>query len=173
MLLQEDNIVIRNATGEDAEQLCTWWNDGKIMAHAGFPNGLGTSKEEIIRKISTDTDDTRRRLIIDIDKIPVGEMSYHNLGNNIAEIGIKICDFKQQNHGYGSRILGMLIHELFKQGYEKIKLDTNLNNERAQHVYEKIGFRKTGIRVDAWIDQLGESQTAVDYELTCEERHGH
>lgn len=169
MLLQEDNMVIRNATEKDAEQLCMWWNDGKIMAHAGFPNGLGTSKEDIIKKISTDSDDTRRRLIIEIDNTPVGEMSYHNLGNGMVEIGIKICDFKQQNHGYGTKLLKTLIHELFKQGYEKIKLDTNLNNERAQHVYEKIGFRKTGIRVDAWIDQLGEAQTAVDYELTRSE----
>ncbi|NLZ82149.1 MAG: GNAT family N-acetyltransferase [Clostridiales bacterium] len=167
MLLEENNIVIRNATMDDAEQLCMWWNDGKIMAHAGFPNGLGTTEEDIIRKISTDSDDTRRRLIIEIDKISVGEMSYHNIGDSIVEIGIKICDNHKQNHGYGSRILRMLIRELFSQGYKKIKLDTNLNNERAQHVYEKIGFRKTGIRVDAWIDQLGEPQTAVDYELTC------
>ena len=47
MLLEENNIVIRNATMDDAEQLCMWWNDGKIMAHAGFPNGLGTTKEEL------------------------------------------------------------------------------------------------------------------------------
>ena len=47
MYLQHDNIVIRNATAADAPQLAAWWNDGSVMAHAGFPLGLGTSAEKI------------------------------------------------------------------------------------------------------------------------------
>lgn len=43
MHLQSDKIEIRNAVISDAPQLTAWWNDGKIMAHAGFPNGLETS----------------------------------------------------------------------------------------------------------------------------------
>lgn len=35
----------------------------------------------------------------------------------------------------------MLIEELFSMGYEKIILETNLKNTRAQHVYERLGFR--------------------------------
>ena len=31
---------------------------------------------------------------------------------------------------------------LFRNGYSKIVLDTNLTNTRAQHVYESLGFRK-------------------------------
>jgi len=30
--------------------------------------------------------------IIEIDSEPIGEMNYRNLGNNMCEIGIKICD---------------------------------------------------------------------------------
>lgn len=45
-------------------------------------------------------------------------------------------------------------------------LDTNLNNKRAQHVYEELGFTKVKIRIDDWKDQLGRLQSAVDYELT-------
>ena len=41
MFLKHNNLIIRNATEKDAEQLALWWNDGKIMAHAGFPNGTG------------------------------------------------------------------------------------------------------------------------------------
>jgi len=48
-------------------------------------------------------------------------------------------------------------------------LDTNLKNTRAQHVYEKLGFRKVRTRINAWKDQLGELQSAVDYELTAED----
>lgn len=34
-----ENLAIRITTREDAALLCKWWSDGKVMAHAGFPNG--------------------------------------------------------------------------------------------------------------------------------------
>ena len=106
MNLQYKNLTIRDAVAADAEQLVTWWNNGAVMAHAGFPNGLGRI------------------------------------------------------------ILSMLISWLFEQGFEKIVLDTNLTNKRAQHVYESLGFSKLRINYDSWTDQLGNKQSAVDYELT-------
>ncbi len=137
------------------------------MAHAGFPHGLDVSDEEIASSLSTDADDTRRRLIIEADGKPIGEMSYSNKGNRVAEIGIKICDSTMQGRGYGTRLLCMLIDVLFyEQRYEKIILDTNLENARAQHVYEKIGFRKVSISHNSWKDQLGRPQSSVEYELT-------
>lgn len=166
MYIRKNNLIIRNATSSDAAILCKWWNDGKVMAHAGFPNGLGTTEGIIIRQLLTETDETGRTLIIEVDGMPVGEMSYRNKGNNTAEIGIKICDFSKQEKGYGKRFLSMLINVLFKDlGYKKIVLDTNLNNHRAQHVYEKLGFRKRGVNENAWKDQLGNYQSFVDYEL--------
>ncbi len=168
MKIEYKGIVIRNAEKGDCEQLAKWWNDGSVMAHAGFPNGLGTSAEEIEKQIETDSDNSKRRLIIENDRVSIGEMSYYNLGGNIAEIGIKICEPDYQEKGLGRIILSMLIGELFNMGYKKIILDTNLKNERAQHVYEKLGFTKVGVRKDAWTDQLGVPQSAVDYELTRE-----
>ena len=41
MFITFDGLTIRNAEAADAKQLCAWWNDGKIMAHAGLPNGAG------------------------------------------------------------------------------------------------------------------------------------
>lgn len=72
----------------------------------------------------------------------------------------------------------MLICALFEEsGYEKIILDTNLKNERAQHVYEKLGFKKVRINYDSWKNQIGELESSMDYELYpdrfvnfCEER---
>ena len=93
-------------------------------------------------------------------------MSYYNLGNLTAEIGIKICAFSKQNQGLGKPYLSMLFSSLFDDmGYEVIIIDTNLKNERAQHVYESMGASKVGIRTDAWRDQLGELQSTVDYKL--------
>jgi len=37
-----DKICIRNAVASDCGQLAAWWNDGKVMVHAGFPKGIAT-----------------------------------------------------------------------------------------------------------------------------------
>lgn len=180
MRLEQGKLCIKNAEQEDCKQLVSWWNDGAVMAHAGFPNGLGTNEEKVQKQIAADSDDTRRRLIIWYDRNRIGEMSYANLGDNLeeigedaienhtADIGIKICNPTFQEKGLGKIVLSMLIRELFSRGYTKIVLDTNLKNKRAQHVYERLGFQKVNIRMDAWIDQVGEKQSVVDYELTKE-----
>ena len=168
MYLKNDNLVLRHTTAEDVQILCDWWSDGKIMAHAGFPNGVHTDFNNLMENIKSETD-ISRRLIIEIDANRVGEMSY-SIENEVAEIGIKICDFDYQEKGYGTKVLKMLIRYLFKEmKAQKIILDTNLNNTRAQHVYEKIGFRKIGIRINSWKNQLGILQSAVYYELRKEE----
>lgn len=180
MRLEQGKLCIKNAEQEDCRQLVSWWNDGAVMAHAGFPNGLGTNEEKVQKQIAADSDDTRRHLVIWYDGNRIGEMSYANLGdsleetgedtieNRTADIGIKICNPTFQEKGLGKIVLSMLIRELFSRGYTKIVLDTNLKNKRAQHVYERLGFQKVNIRMDAWIDQVGEKQSVVDYELTKE-----
>jgi RimJ/RimL family protein N-acetyltransferase len=137
------------------------------MAHAGYPNGLNTTTEAIQEQINSE-DKNRRRLILEIEGKPVGEMSYR-LFDSTAEIGIKICDITYQEKGFGTTALQLLIEYLFMViKVSKIILDTNLKNTRAQHVYEKIGFNKTAIHNEAWKDQLGQLQSFIDYELVKE-----
>ena len=160
MYIQYDTLLIRDAVTADAQQLTAWWNDGAVMAHAGFPLGLGTTVEKVIAGLGNG------RLVLEENERLIGEACYRKVGEGIAEIGIKICETDCQNRGLGRVILSMLISWLFAQGFEKIVLDTNLTNLRAQHVYESLGFRKLRINIDSWTDQLGNKQSAVDYELT-------
>ena len=163
------DLEIRNAERADCAQLCRWWNDGAVMAHAGFPNGLGTTEEKIAAQIATDSDDTRRRLVIAYQGRLIGECSYRVLPPEEAEIGIKICEKDMQEKGLGKQLLSMLIGALFDRGMTRIVLDTNLANTRAQHVYERLGFRRLGVRENSWQDQLDRWQSAVDYALTPDE----
>ncbi len=165
MNIQSGNIRIRNATANDAEVLNEWWNNGEIMAHAGFPKGLGTTSIKISNSLSTDND-FNRRLIIELNDKPIGEMNYRTPQKGTAEIGIKICITTEQNKGYGSTCLKLLMHYIFiNLEYKKIILDTNLNNLRAQIVYEKFGFKKVKTNIDSWRDQMGRLQSSVDYEM--------
>lgn len=165
MFVRDKELTIRNATPADAHTLGEWWRDGAVMAHAGFPNGTGEKDEDIAARIATDDDLTRRRCIIERDGEPIGEMSYCIYEGMVAEIGIKICRADMQERGYGTRLLRMFISELFGMGATKVILDTNIKNTRAQHVYEKLGFTKVRVNENAWVDQLGEPQTSVDYEM--------
>ena len=159
-------LTIREACAEDARQLCLWWNDGAVMAHAGFPNGLGISEESIIRKLEDQSDRHYRHVILYQNKL-IGEMNYRETVPDVCEIGIKICDASMQNRGLGKIILSLFIRTLFGEcGYRKNILDTNLANTRAQHVYEQLGFQKLRVNIDSWKDQLGQPQSSVDYELT-------
>ena len=160
MELRYKDILLRQATKTDAKQLAAWWNDGGVMAHAGFPNGLGITEKEVAEGLR------EGMMMIEVGNRVIGECCYRDKSEHVAEIGIKICDSEYQNRGIGKVVLSMLIHTLFQKGYRKIVLDTNLNNTRAQHVYESIGFKKIRVNRNSWTDQLGKLQSSVDYELT-------
>lgn len=159
MKIQYENLTIRQAEATDAKQLTAWWNDGTVMSHAGFPNGLGTTEEEVIKGLGSG------HMVVEESSRLIGECNYRNVLDDVAEIHIKICEADCQNRGVGRKILSMLIDWLFQKGYSKIVLNTSLTNKRAQHVYESLGFRKMRINIDSWKDQLGELQSSVDYEL--------
>lgn len=162
MIIQQETLTIRQAEAADAKQLAAWWNDGAVMAHAGFPNGLGITEKEVIEELGNG-----RTVLLVIEERGrlIGECNYRKVSDGAAEIGIKICEADRQNRGVGRKALRMLIRWLFGNGYSKIVLDTNLTNTRAQHVYESLGFHKVRTNIDAWRDQLGRLQSSVDYAL--------
>lgn len=160
----QNDFTVRSALPQDVPVLCRWWNDGSVMEHAGFPRGIGTTEESVARELSPKS--STHRLIIEVENIPIGEMCYRETEKNTAQIGIKICNPSFQNQGLGTKLLTLFCRSLFElYRFDKITLDTMLENKRAQHVYEKIGFVQTAIRPDCWKDQNGVLRTAVDYIL--------
>lgn len=103
MYIKDNNLVIRSATVDDSILIFKWWNDGKIMEHAGFPNGLNATLDSVSKAILRNSEKSQL-LIIEFNDIPVGEMNYRTVSEGIAEIGIKICDFSKQEMGLGSKI---------------------------------------------------------------------
>lgn len=174
MLLKDHHITIRNATLQDATLLASWWNDGTIMAHAGFPQGIHTNPLQVQQQLIHEDRRHKKRLIISYDHQPIGEMCYFPCYKNAVEIGIKICQLSYQNKGIGPLALKMLIQALFHQGYQYIVLTSESDNQRAHHVYEKkLGFFKKGVYQNAWKDPSGRPHTIVLYELTSERFHQH
>ena len=165
MNLKYNEILVRNASLEDVPNLLKWWNDGRVMEHAGFPLGLNTTDNRVIQNIKNHDMINNALLIIEYNKFPIGEMNYKKLDHKSVEIGIKICEEEYQNRGLGKIILSLLISELFSKGFEKIVLSTTVENKRAHHVYKKLGFVNTEIKENSWTDQLGNIRSSVIYEL--------
>ena len=63
----------------------------------------------------------------------------------LRKLELKFVKLRFRKKGLGRIVLSMLIRELFLKGYTKIVLDTNMNNTRAQHVYEKLDFHRVRI----------------------------
>lgn len=72
-----------------------------------------------------------------------------------------------RGQGIGTQLLGQII-ELSKQyGYRKLELDVRASNERAVHVYKKLGFTPYNIVENGF--RLGESM--VSENVIQMERH--
>jgi RimJ/RimL family protein N-acetyltransferase len=169
MHLTYKDLTIRAATPADAEQLCAWWNDGEVMAHAGFPHGLGVEPGDVRARLADGGGEMRLQMREQGGK-PIGEMHYRDRGG-AAAIGIKICSRACQGKGTGTALLKIFITALFDTlGFEKVTVDANAKNLRAQHVYEnKLGFKKVRVNENSWRDQLGQMQSSIDYEMTVAE----
>ena len=159
-------IKITSATDKEASLLLYWWNDGEIMAHAGFPLGLNTSLEKVKQNILKNNE-TRQLLIIYCDNLPIGEMNFE-IKNNIAQFGIKICNKDFQNNGYGVAVLNELFKYLFEtKNVDKIECDTNLKNIRSQYVYEKkLNMKRIKTFYNSFINQIGEKCSVTVFEIT-------
>lgn len=170
MLLSQHELTIRPAQPTDAAQLAAWWNDGAVMAHAGFPQGLGISVTEVEAQLRQNADGIQELFVVEENGRSIGEMNYRAASvSGVAEIGIKLCAADCQNRGLGKRLLRLLIAELFRRGFTVIELTTAPENVRACHVYERLGFVRLRVERDCWTDQLGRPRSAVLYRLTPEQ----
>jgi RimJ/RimL family protein N-acetyltransferase len=164
-----DSLTYRIATVHDTKLLANWWRDGEIMAHAGFPLGLTIDEEKLKTRLAEQQQSNHIVYIIELNEISIGELSVKT-NETDAEIGIKICQSKYQNKGLGSKVLRLLMRDLFtQQGITKISLNTMIENTRAQKVYERLGFQKIGIEHNVFIDQLGHKRSAVFYQMFKED----
>ena len=170
-MLKTDSIVaIRSANKDDVNILVDWWSKGEVMAHAGFPKGIKTDSVKLTKRIekSSIEDYPRNQILIILinGDFRIGEMNYREVDDSIYEIGIKICEIKEQGKGYGERAMKLMIEFLASDlNSKKIVLDTNLKNIGAQKFYKRLGFKEVGIKIDSWTDQLGNLQSVVDFEL--------
>ncbi len=162
---RDGELLIRDARIYDSKQLFTWWTDGRVMAHAGFPKGLKTTLEAIQTRLEKQQSTFIKDglWIIEYKRQPIGEM-HHRIKDDIASIGIKLCEHDMQGKGLGPQATRLLMAYLFERlQVNTIDVNTNVNNIHAQKMYERLGFKPLGVRAKAFVDDQGQLQDAIDY----------
>lgn len=113
------------------------------------------SREQIARYIEGKSQDSSSVLLLiatcDGDR-PVGDVALQDIDaiNRNANIRIAINSSGHQGKGYGTEALRLMLDYGFGILHlHRIELNVFSFNERAMHVYEKVGFKREGVQREA------------------------
>jgi aminoglycoside 6'-N-acetyltransferase len=152
-MIARNGLILRPLDHKDIPFLYKWINDPNIMPYwygKDKPRSMGWVKKHCEKIVSGV--ELSLCFIIEIDGKPIGFM--YNTPEKIdngkftgkIELDILIGDQTDWNKGYGTIALKKMINICFNQQHaERIYLTPRINNNRAIHVYEKVGFKPEGV----------------------------
>ncbi len=122
------------------------------------------TREEEIEWIRTNGQVNQFTIIEKETNEPIANAGYHEINGDIGELGIWVAIGRQNDH-YGREI----IEKLIEYGYQTLNLKAITlkvfeNNERAIHLYKKIGFETINIEENI-TDGLGNPTRHVEMKL--------
>lgn len=86
-------------------------------------------------------------MVAEVNGKVVASSDVHTLGGYDKHVGVVGIVIKKgyRDLGIGTRMMQTLVDEARKKGLKVLTLSAFASNERAIHVYEKIGFTQTGL----------------------------
>ncbi|MBQ7154667.1 MAG: GNAT family N-acetyltransferase [Synergistaceae bacterium] len=165
---------LRELERRDIPSINSWRNDPELIANLGAP----------FRYINPDVDSAwydgymksrsnsvRCAIVAENSDEIIGLVSLMNIDymNQCAEFHIMIGSPQNQNRGAGTfAVNAMLEHAFMNLNLQRVELCCNLSNARAQHVYEKAGFIREGLKRKARFKH-GEFIDVIQYAVLRED----
>jgi RimJ/RimL family protein N-acetyltransferase len=148
IVFETARLVVRKATGDDAEFYHTLWTHPEVMKYVGFPQGYPITEAELRERLANAPDSEFDRLLV-VEKKATGEAIGECKLARPDEDGIAEPDIKflpeYWGQGYGGELWRALVAYQFEQtDCEAIQTTPNVNNEVAVRLYESVG----AVRVD-------------------------
>ena len=138
-------IRLRAREPEDVPQLYEWFNDPEVTEHLAMRYPLSLRSEREFVDSASDVGYNNINFAIEtLDGKMIGGCGLETASpeNRSAELGIAIGDKNFWGGGYGTDTMRTLVRFGFDMmNLHRVQLDVYANNLRAQHVYEKVGFR--------------------------------
>lgn len=152
--LTGQRVYLRGAIPEDAATCAPWFNDPEVnryLATGRRPNAVEHSRELITRAMSSE----REVLFAVIERVSgrhIGNAGLHRIhpvyrsaGFGVV-IGVPAC----WHRGYGTEVTALVTDFAFSRlNLNRVELEVVAENERAQRVYERVGYRIEGTRRQA------------------------
>ncbi len=153
-MLEGDLVRLRALEPEDADRIHPWGSDPEVgrWMNTGYPRSLAQ-----LRKHAEERPVNNYELVvlgIEADGKLIGIVDLRDavpeVGN--AELDIYIGDAEYRNGGYGTEALRLMCRYGFNHmRLHMITLWVVAENERARHVYRKVGFSEDGRHREAFV----------------------
>jgi RimJ/RimL family protein N-acetyltransferase len=165
-MLKGDLVRLRALEPEDAEMIHPWLSDPEVgrWMNNGHPRSLAQ-----VRKRAEERPLNRYELVVlGIETVADGRLigivdlrdAEPEVGN--AELDIYIGDAEHRGGGYGTEALRLMCRYGFNSmRLHMITLWVVAENERARHVYRKVGFSEDGRHREAFVAPDGERHDMI------------
>jgi len=155
-LLRSERLLLRPAERGDIETIVGWLNDADVQETLGVRGPLSQAGEERwFEHLQEEQGKSRWHFVVCLraDGRPLGLAGLDRIDtiNGAAEIGASISQSSEWDKGYGTEVMEMLMDFGFGElRLHRIRLHVFTSNDRAIHVYEKVGFRHEGTEREAF-----------------------
>lgn len=149
-------VYLRPLESTDAITIQPWVNDPEVTKYllVHTPMDLKSEEQFISRINASEHDQVMVIMRMDIDR-PIGVTGLHqiNFKNRNAHFGITIGDKDSWGNGFGTEATELLMNYAFATlNLHRVTLHVYEYNERAHHIYAKLGFREEGrLRQDHYL----------------------
>lgn len=139
-----NSIYLRPITLDDTELIVKWRNTKFVQDNFIFREKFTSAMHNNWMKTKVDTGEVVQYIICEFNDNPIGSVYYRDFDaiQKSAEFGIFIGEENALGKGYGKEATSLFIQYGFNSmGLDKIILRVIDTNRRAEHVYEKVGFK--------------------------------
>ncbi len=153
--LRGELVYLRPLEAEDADLVSGWYADDRVRRLIGDPPMSHARRRQRYETATSGDDDTVYRFIICTldDDVPVGRLDLFDIDrtNGHCAFGIAIGDPALWGRGLGTDAVNAIVDFAFGElRMERVSLDTDAANLRAQAAYRKAGFVEEGRRRHIW-----------------------
>jgi ribosomal-protein-alanine N-acetyltransferase len=169
MVFETGRLLVRKASPDDSDLILSLWTDPRVMANVGFPQGLKTTRQEILSRIEQDTYELSpfdSLLVAELksDWMVIGQCLMHLPDEDgIASTDIKLLP-AYWGQKYGSEIKRGLVDYLFSN-LDCLAVDAtpNVENIASIRMQESVGAVRIGEAVHTFPESMDEYTQPVHH----------
>jgi RimJ/RimL family protein N-acetyltransferase len=153
--LRGERVYLRPLEPDDADIVQRWYEDARVQTLMGDPPiSLARRRQRYEKSVADDGPDVLRFVICQLDDDrPIGRTDLFDIDreNGSLAFGIAIGEPALWGQGLGTDAVNAITDYAFGQlRMERVWLDTDESNLRAQAAYAKAGFIREGVLRRAW-----------------------